>query len=52
MNLEFTPEEQAFRDEAIDLASGQLKRQAQEMAPHCLLFDEFIAREAAAGRIA
>ncbi len=40
-----------FRDEALDLAEPDLKEAAQEMAPHCLLLEEFIEREAKAGRV-
>ena len=40
-----------FRDEALDLAEPTLKAAAQALAPHCLLIDDFIAREAQAGRI-
>ncbi|HYC71685.1 MAG TPA: FAD-linked oxidase C-terminal domain-containing protein [Opitutaceae bacterium] len=40
-----------FRDEYPDLVPSGLKPAAQELARHALLFDEFIAREAAAGRI-
>jgi Fe-S oxidoreductase len=40
-----------FRDEAIDLASGELQKQARAMAPHCLMIEEFLAHEADAGRI-
>ena len=40
-----------FRDEALDLAEPKLKADAEALAPHCLLVDDFIAREAAAGRI-
>ena len=40
-----------FRDEALDLAEPRLKADAEALAPHCLLVDDFIAREAEAGRI-
>ncbi len=40
-----------FRDEFPDLVPAHLKGAAQTLAKHALLFDEFIAREAAAGRI-
>lgn len=40
-----------FRDEALDLAEPDLKETAQQMAPHCLLLEEFIEREAKAGRV-
>jgi FAD/FMN-containing dehydrogenase/Fe-S oxidoreductase len=40
-----------FRDEYRVLVSPLLRESAQSLAPHCLLLDEFIAREADAGRI-
>ncbi|NND97489.1 MAG: FAD-binding protein, partial [Pirellulaceae bacterium] len=40
-----------LRDEAIDLATDDLKKVAIEMAPNCLMLEEFLAREATAGRI-
>ncbi len=40
-----------FRDEYPDLMPANLKEAARILAKHALLFDEFIAREAAAGRI-
>ena len=40
-----------FRDEAIGLAKPELQDTAERLAPHCLVLDEFIAREARAGRI-
>ena len=40
-----------FRDEYPDLVPANLKAPAQRLAKLALLFDEFIAREAAAGRI-
>ncbi len=40
-----------FRDEALSLVDESLREKAAELAPHCLMFDEFIAREANAGRI-
>jgi FAD/FMN-containing dehydrogenase/Fe-S oxidoreductase len=40
-----------FRDEALDLAEDALIEVARTMAPHCLMIDSFITREAAAGRI-
>ena len=40
-----------FRDEAIDLAEPELKEVARKMAPHCMMVENFIAREATAGRI-
>ncbi len=40
-----------FRDEIPDLMPAHLKTAAQSLAKNALLIDEFIAREAAAGRI-
>jgi FAD/FMN-containing dehydrogenase/Fe-S oxidoreductase len=40
-----------FRDEALDLAEPNMKETADKMAPHCLLLEEFIDREAKAGKI-
>ena len=40
-----------FRDEYPDLVPAELKAGARTLAKHALLFDEFIAREAASGRI-
>lgn len=40
-----------FRDEYIDLLSGELKEQARELSRHTLLLEEFIAEEFKAGRI-
>ncbi len=40
-----------FRDEYPDLVPAHLKAPARALARHALLFEEFIAREAAAGRI-
>jgi Fe-S oxidoreductase len=40
-----------FRDEYPALVDPSLRTAARELAPHCLLLDEFIAREADAGRI-
>ena len=40
-----------FRDEVPDLVPAHLKSAARSLARHALLIDEFIAREAAAGRI-
>ena len=40
-----------FRDEYPALVDPSLRPVARELAPHCLLLDEFIAREADAGRI-
>lgn len=41
----------SFRDEYPALVSPALRDQASELAPHCLLLDEFIAREIDAGRV-
>jgi Fe-S oxidoreductase len=40
-----------FRDEYPLLVGPDLRARADELAPHCLLFEEWIAREARAGRI-
>jgi Fe-S oxidoreductase len=40
-----------FRDEYPVLVDPTLREAARELAPHCLMLDEFIAREAGAGRI-
>jgi FAD/FMN-containing dehydrogenase/Fe-S oxidoreductase len=40
-----------FRDEYPVLVSPELREAAHSLAPHCLLLDEFIVREAEAGRI-
>jgi len=40
-----------FRDEYPDLVPDHLVAAAQALAPHTLLFEEFIAREAERGRI-
>jgi FAD/FMN-containing dehydrogenase/Fe-S oxidoreductase len=40
-----------FRDEYIDLTRGKLKDKARALAKNCLLFEDFIMREVAAGRI-
>lgn len=40
-----------FRDEALDLANPEMAQAATQLAPHCLMLDEFIAREAKGGRI-
>lgn len=40
-----------FRDEYPVLVDPPLRETARALAPHCLLLDEFIAREADAGRI-
>ena len=42
----------SFRDEYPDLMpTAELKQQAQQLAPNCLLYDEFLIREIEAGRI-
>lgn len=42
----------SFRDEYPDLMpTAELKQQAQQLAPNCLLYDEFLLREIQAGRI-
>jgi FAD/FMN-containing dehydrogenase/Fe-S oxidoreductase len=40
-----------FRDEAIDLAATGDREAVRADAAHCYLFEEFLTREAAAGRI-
>ncbi|MFA7343308.1 MAG: FAD-linked oxidase C-terminal domain-containing protein [Terrimicrobiaceae bacterium] len=40
-----------FRDEYPALVAPGLRGSARALAPHCLLLDEFIAREADAGRV-
>jgi len=40
-----------FRDEALDLCTPETRPIATAIAPHCLMVDEFIAREAKEGRI-
>lgn len=40
-----------FRDEYPALVNPSLRDSARSLSPHCLLLDEFIAREANAGRI-
>lgn len=40
-----------FRDEYPALVDPPLREAARRLAPHCLMLDEFIAREADAGRI-
>lgn len=40
-----------LRDESIDLASGELKTKAKEIAQHSWTLEEFLAREHEAGRI-
>ncbi len=41
----------AFRDEYPVLVSSDLRESARALAPNCLMLDEFISREADAGRI-
>ena len=41
----------SFRDEYPDLVPAELRQQAQQLGRNALLFDEFIMREVAAGRI-
>ena len=41
----------SFRDEYPDLVPAELRSQAQQLGRNALLFDEFIMREVAAGRI-
>jgi len=41
----------SFRDEYPDLAGSELKPKAIELAKNCLMFDEFIMREAQKGNI-
>lgn len=41
-----------FRDEYPDLLRGEEQAQARELSRHCLMLDEFLARELEAGRIA
>jgi len=41
----------SFRDEYPDLVGAELKADALKMAPHCLMFDEFIMREVQKGNI-
>ncbi len=40
-----------FRDEFPDLLRGELQEQARALAPHCLLLEEFLAREISAGKL-
>lgn len=40
-----------FRDEYPSLVSPDLRESARALAPHCLLIDEFLAREADEGQI-
>ena len=41
----------SFRDEYPDLVPAELRQQAKKLGSNALLFDEFIVREVAAGRI-
>ncbi len=41
----------SFRDEYPDLVPAEMRQQAKELGRNALLFDEFIMREVAAGRI-
>ena len=41
----------SFRDEYPDLVPPEMRQTARDLAAKCLLFDEFIMREVAAGRI-
>jgi len=41
----------SFRDEYPDLVPQDMRQTARSLASNCLLFDEFIMREVAAGRI-
>lgn len=41
----------SFRDEYPRLVGPELRDAARQLAPHCLTIEDFIAREAAAGRI-
>ena len=41
----------SFRDEYPDLVPAELRQQAKQLGQNALLFDEFIMREVAAGRI-
>ncbi len=41
----------SFRDEYPDLVPAQKRQKARGLAANCLLFDEFLCREMAAGRI-
>ena len=40
-----------FRDEYADLVAPSKRKQAQQLAENCLLYDEFLMREVEAGRI-
>ena len=41
----------SFRDEYPDIVGAPYREAAQTLVPNCLLFDEFLMREAEAGRI-
>lgn len=41
----------SFRDEYPDIVGPEYREAAKHMAPHCMLFDEFLMREVEAGRI-
>jgi len=41
----------SFRDEYPAIVGEEYREAARQMAPHCLLFDEFMTREVEAGRI-
>ena len=41
----------SFRDEYPDIVSAPYRAEAEKLARNCLLFDEFLMREAEAGRI-
>lgn len=41
----------SFRDEYPRLLRGEEQARSRELAPHCLLVEEFLAREAAAGHL-
>lgn len=41
----------SFRDEYPDIVPAEMRETAKKLAKNCLLFDEFIMREAVAGRI-
>lgn len=41
----------SFKDEYIDLTLGSMKQEAVKLSENCLLFDDFIMREVAAGHI-
>lgn len=41
----------SFRDEYPDIVGSEYREAAKHMAPHCMLFDEFLMREVEAGRI-